>query len=128
MARYVPNAAVAARLADVKHDLLERVAAAVERDAKRYVPVDTSALRRGIDAAEPDGDRVRVYTRRDVPGDDPNVPIYVEFGTRARVIEPDDREALAWPGGRHPVARVAHPGTPEQAYMRPALFTRRQVL
>jgi hypothetical protein len=35
-----------------------------------------------------------------------------EFGTRPHVIEPKTKQALAWPGGRHPVKRVNHPGTP----------------
>ncbi len=47
--------------------------------------------------------------------------ILLEFGTRPHVIEPKDKQALAWPGGRHPVRRVHHPGTPALHLMRNAL-------
>lgn len=45
----------------------------------------------------------------------------LEFGTRPHVIEPRDKQALSWPGARHPVARVNHPGTPALHVMRRAL-------
>lgn len=45
----------------------------------------------------------------------------LEFGSRPHVIEPKDKQALAWPGGRHPVKRVHHPGTPAQHILRNAL-------
>lgn len=45
----------------------------------------------------------------------------LEFGTRPHVIEPNGKQALAWPGGRHPVKRVHHPGTPALHLMRNAL-------
>jgi hypothetical protein len=45
----------------------------------------------------------------------------LEHGTRPHVIEPRTKKALAWPGGRHPVARVHHPGTPALHLMRNAL-------
>ncbi|WP_250029802.1 hypothetical protein [Paractinoplanes maris] len=45
----------------------------------------------------------------------------LEHGTRPHVIEPKDKKALAWPGGRHPVARVNHPGTPALHILRRAL-------
>jgi len=36
-----------------------------------------------------------------------------QFGgkTRAHVIKPKNKKALAWPGGRHPVRSVNHPGS-----------------
>lgn len=45
----------------------------------------------------------------------------LEHGTRPHVIEPKDKQALAWPGGRHPVKRVNHPGTPAYHFLRDAL-------
>jgi phage gpG-like protein len=38
-------------------------------------------------------------------------------GTRPYTILPRDRKALAWPGGRHPVARVHHPGLPARPFL-----------
>lgn len=35
----------------------------------------------------------------------------VHYGTRAHVILPKNKKALFWPGGRHPVKKVQHPGT-----------------
>ncbi len=45
----------------------------------------------------------------------------LEFGTRPHVIEPKNAKALHWPGARHPVARVNHPGTPALHILRRAL-------
>lgn len=45
----------------------------------------------------------------------------LEYGSRPHVIEPKDKQALAWPGARHPVKRVHHPGTPALHIMRTAL-------
>ena len=45
----------------------------------------------------------------------------VELGSRPHVIEPRNKQALAWPGGRHPVRRVRHPGTQAQHTLRNAL-------
>lgn len=45
----------------------------------------------------------------------------LEHGTRPHVIEPKNKQALNWPGGRHPVARVNHPGTPAYHILRRAL-------
>lgn len=55
----------------------------------------------------------------------------LEGGSRPHVIEPKraqpgvvgpgEKRALAWPGGRHPVAKVNHPGTPAYHFMRNAL-------
>jgi hypothetical protein len=45
----------------------------------------------------------------------------LEHGSRPHIIEPKDKQALAWPGGLHPVKRVHHPGTPAQHVLRNAL-------
>ncbi len=45
----------------------------------------------------------------------------IEFGSRAHVIEPRNKKALWWPGARHPVRRVHHPGTKAQHILRNAL-------
>jgi hypothetical protein len=56
---------------------------------------------------------------------DVNYAIYVEMGTMPHIILPSNKKALYWPGARHPVAYVNHPGTAPQPYLRPALFQRR---
>ena len=49
------------------------------------------------------------------------VAAILEHGSRPHVIEPKNKQALAWPGGRHPVKKVHHPGTPAYHIMRSAL-------
>lgn len=47
--------------------------------------------------------------------------VYLEYGTRPHVIEARNKQALSWPGARHPVKRVQHPGTPALHILRRAL-------
>jgi hypothetical protein len=42
---------------------------------------------------------------------------FVEFGTKPHDIVPKDAKALYWPGARHPVKIVHHPGTQADDYM-----------
>lgn len=42
---------------------------------------------------------------------------YVEFGTRPHVITAKRKAALFWPGAKHPVRSVNHPGTKPNPYM-----------
>lgn len=56
---------------------------------------------------------------------DVNYATGVELGTAPHVITASNKKALYWPGARHPVARVNHPGTRPYPYLRPALFQRR---
>lgn len=51
--------------------------------------------------------------------------LILERGSRPHTIEPNTKKALAWPGGRHPVKRVHHPGTPAQHILRNALLAAR---
>lgn len=48
--------------------------------------------------------------------------LIVERGSRPHIIEPRRKQALAWPGGAHPVKRVHHPGTPAMHILRNALI------
>lgn len=45
----------------------------------------------------------------------------LEWGSRAHVIEAKNGQALSWPGARHPVKKVNHPGTSAQHILRNAL-------
>lgn len=45
----------------------------------------------------------------------------IEFGSRPHIIEAKNGQALSWPGARHPVRRVQHPGTAAQHALRNAL-------
>jgi hypothetical protein len=45
----------------------------------------------------------------------------LEFGSRPHIIEAKNGAALSWPGARHPVRKVHHPGTAAQHILRNAL-------
>lgn len=50
---------------------------------------------------------------------------FIEYGTRPHIIMPRVKQALWWPGARHPVRMVRHPGNRPYAVMRRALRTKR---
>lgn len=100
--------------------------------ARQEVPQKTRNLHRSIRVDEVDVARQLV---RVVAGGTRQVgyAAHVEFGTRAHVIVPRNRKALAWGGprrlsgslrsGARPTSfatRVNHPGTRPQPYLRPA--------
>lgn len=97
-------------------DLTEELARRVAHAARSNCPVNTGTLRRTIAA----------YGNRVYCGG-PDAPYWanVEFGTAPHVIRPSAKKALSWPGAEHPVASVNHPGTPEFAFMRRALYNPR---
>lgn len=90
--------------------------------ARQNCPVKTGKLRRTIVSH---GNKVYC-------GDD-ETPYWAaqEFGSEPHIIKPKQKgmgrghrrkKALYWPGADHPVALVHHPGTPEVAFMRRALY------
>jgi hypothetical protein len=91
---------------------------AILSDAKDFVPKRTSRLHDSL-RAECHDKVLRVGSL------DCNYATDVEMGTAPHVILPRNKKALHWPDAAHPVARVNHPGTHAQPYLRPALFQRR---
>lgn len=96
---------------------LSRVMQDIATDARGLVRVNTGRLKASI-VSEVDGLTGRVST--DVP-----YWVHVEYGTAPHVIRPRTKRALYWPGARHPVASVNHPGTPAHPFLRPALLKAR---
>lgn len=92
----------------------------VADDARHGCPVDTGAMLRTIETEHPRSDLGLVWVGTQYWDT-------VEFGSNPHEIRPRTKQALAWPGGAHPVARVNHPGTPEQPFMRPALYRSRRL-
>lgn len=90
--------------------VLDQVTEEIEDDIKLGAPVDKGDLVKSVYRR---GHRVYVGTE---------YWHFVEYGTEPHVIEPRTKKALWWPGARHPVKRVNHPGTPAQPFMRPALY------
>jgi hypothetical protein len=96
---------------------LERRADRVIAIAKATAPVRTGHYR---DSFVKERTRVRGQAAIKVS----NTATYadvIEFGSRPHVIEPRNAQALFWPGARHPVAKVNHPGTPAFHVLRNAL-------
>ncbi len=46
---------------------------------------------------------------------------YVEEGTPPHEIRPKNKRALSWPGAKHPVRGVSHPGTKATAFLRKSI-------
>ncbi|MGY0062843.1 HK97 gp10 family phage protein [Streptomyces sp. LZ34] len=97
---------------------LEKLGREIQNDAERLAPVKTGQLRAGL-YHEVNRGELRVGVR-DVP-----YWMAVEYGSGPHIITPKNAKALYWPGADHPVAKVNHPGTPAQPFLRPALYRRR---
>jgi hypothetical protein len=96
---------------------LERRADRVIQLAQAIAPEKTGEYKRSFRKQRT---RIRGQAAVQVVNDAPHSMI-VEFGSGPHVIEPKNKQALAWPGGRHPVKRVNHPGTPAFHVLRRAL-------
>jgi HK97 gp10 family phage protein len=91
-------------------------------EAHRRVPVDTARLKSSINReVTQTSNEVVVKVGSGVAGEPVKYAMHVEFGTGPRLILPVNKKALWWPGARHPVAYVNHPGTRAKPYLRPAL-------
>lgn len=101
---------------DVKR-AVERTRIDVQNEARRRAPVDTGRLRSSIVSRSEGSGRSIGY----VIGTNVNYAAAVEYGTAPHVIVPRNRKALYWPGAAHPVAKVNHPGTRAQPFLRPAI-------
>lgn len=92
MAKWVIHWGNAARINT--SPLLRQLAEDVASDARAIAPVRTGALRAGIHVGAVGEDSAIVVSERHVPGEDPNVPFYVERGTSKMAAQPYLRPAL----------------------------------
>lgn len=99
-------------------DYLEKLGREIKNDAQRMVPIKSGHLHDHI-YHEVNRGELRVGVRH------VDYWMTVEYGSPKHVITPKNKKALSWPGARHPVKLVNHPGTPAQPFLRPALFKRR---
>jgi len=102
---------------------LEQVAVAIEADAKAGCPRKTGHLAESVHHEIADGGRTaRIGTNVDYA-------LSVEFGSRPHIIRGNPWLAFSGRDGETVVRReVHHPGTPEQPFLRPALFRQRGAL
>lgn len=108
---------------DLAGDVVHHLTDQVESDANRYVPVDTGELRASIHAIKLiDEGQVWVGTDHWAP---------TEYGSKPHLISAHGDYALAnrETGFYAPrrVQPVHHPGTPEQSFMRIALYQKRDI-
>lgn len=101
---------------DVKQ-AIDRTRFDVQNEARRRAPVDTGRLRSSIVSRAINTGRSVGY----VVGTNLKYAAAVEGGTAPHIIRPKNKKALFWPGARHPVGAVHHPGTRAQPFMRPAI-------
>ncbi|RMB85777.1 hypothetical protein CTZ28_12590 [Streptomyces shenzhenensis] len=101
---------------DVKR-AVDRTRVDVQNEARRRAAVDTGRLRSSIVSRAENRGRSVGY----VVGTNVSYAADVEGGTEPHDIFPKNKQALYWPGAAHPVAKVHHPGTPAQPFMRPAI-------
>lgn len=95
----------------------------IERDAKRYCPVDTGALRDSIENHLEGHDLI---VSASGGADGRTYAVYVELGTRPHVIESHgDYPLRNRETGQAFGRRVSHPGTRAQPFLRPALYQSR---
>ncbi len=110
--------AAAGRSNGVYRELEKRADRVIALAQTIYAPhAKTGAYGRGFEKRR---ERIRGMAAVQVVNTDEKAA-WLEHGTRPHVIEPKDKQALAWPGGRHPVKRVNHPGTPALHILRRAL-------
>ena len=103
--------------------LLERIAVEIEADAKAGCPVKTGRLRESIEH-EVQGAGAATVARI---GTNVDYALAVEFGSRPHIIRGNPFLAFEGRDGETVVRReVHHPGTPEQPFLRSALFRTRQ--
>jgi HK97 gp10 family phage protein len=105
------------RMSDDVARAVDRTRIDVQNEARRRAPVDTGRLRSSIVSRTEGGGRQLGY----VVGSNVTYAAAVEYGTAPHVIVPKNRKALYWPGAAHPVAKVNHPGTRAQPFLRPAI-------
>lgn len=112
------NVAAQGRSEGVYRNLEQRADHVIDLALEIYAPHrKTGDYGRGFEKRR---ERIRGMAAVSVVNTDGKARI-LEDGTRAHVIEPRDKQALHWPGARHPVARVNHPGTPALHILRRAL-------
>lgn len=98
--------------------------ALVQNQGQANAPVKTGTLRRSITSqVQGAGGNVKGIVGTNVP-----YAKYVHEGTGPHVIVPVSAKALFWPGARHPVKRVNHPGTKANPFLKKALAERRSAV
>jgi hypothetical protein len=94
---------VRARLEESPGRLVKDASEIMVSALRTAAPKRTGELAFGV-YSKVSGDRATFWDRKDYTK-------YVLYGTRPHDIRPALKQALYWPGARHPVRGVHHPGT-----------------
>jgi len=92
----------------------------VQTDAAQRAPVKTGNLRRSLHTEVLTSTRSLAIVQ---VGTDVVYARAIEYGTSPHTIYPRSKKALMWPGARHPVRSVRHPGSPARPFLLPALVS-----
>jgi len=98
--------------------LVQHVGAEAQNYMRTHAPWRdrTGAARAGLTAeTRVAGRQIRLTLRHSV-----EYGRWLEEGTRPHEIRPRFKRALSWPGAKHPVKRVQHPGTKARPIVWPA--------
>jgi hypothetical protein len=114
---YIGLPALIARAREALEEAVAQSAEDLVAAQMAAAPVDTGTLRASIhiDSIEAGGDSVTATTA--TGGESSAYAIFVHEGTGPHEITPKAAQALAWPGGAHPVKVVHHPGTHPDHFM-----------
>jgi len=91
-------------------------------------PKDTGTLAASIHVEGPVVGGMAVTARTVTGGEASDYAIPQHEGSAPHDIHPSSAQALAWPGGAHPVRVVHHPGNPPTKYMEGPLLEARPLL
>lgn len=84
---------------------IKLAAQATKSEMKSEVPKKTRNLARSIQATTSGFSAVIGPNLNDAP-----YAVFVHEGTKTHIIRPSSKKALFWPGAKHPVKKVNHPG------------------
>lgn len=102
-------------------NFMEDLAGDVLEDMIINAPVRTGQLKADLDKEYDSRTKTARVGARSVPW-----AIWAEEGTAPHRIETNDKKALAWNNGRHPVNHVNHPGAEATHFMKNALYKERR--
>lgn len=119
---YIGYEALKARAMEALRIAVTQGAEHLAGEQQQAAPVDTGTLRASIHVAEIQAGGLSVTARTATSGESGDYAVHVHEGTLPHWIQATTAQALWWPGARHPVPAVVHPGTKPVKYMeRPLL-------
>lgn len=114
---YIGYAALGAKAMAALEEGVTQAAEDLVGQQMAAAPVRTGTLRASIHIESIETSGLSVEATTSTGGEANAYAIFVHEGTGPHEITPKGAQALAWPGGDHPVKVVHHPGTHPDKYM-----------